>query len=83
MCVYTSIHSHTHKHTLLSSSVVTSWSVTRALLTVQSFTDDQAVTLLLEQEDGMCERSQPYSGSGYNERETLREGKAGDHESSV
>ena len=44
---------------ILYSSVVTSQPVTRqagvhALLKVQSFTDDQAVTVLLEQEDGVC-----------------------------
>ena len=46
------------RHTLLGSSVVTSQPVTRqapirASLKVQSFTDDQAVTVL-EQEDEVC-----------------------------
>ena len=53
------LHTHTHTHTLFGSSVVTSRPVTwqarvRILLKVQSFTDDQAVPVLLEQEDEVC-----------------------------
>ena len=52
-------HTHTHIHCLVSS-VVTSQPVTwqtrvRVLLAVQGFTDDQAVTVLLEQEDGVLD----------------------------
>ena len=50
---------NTHTHTLLGSSMLTSRPVTeqarvRALLKVQSFTDDQAVTVLHGREDGVC-----------------------------
>jgi len=59
-CVTSMGNIHTHTHTHLASSVVTSWLVTwqagvRAALTVlKVFTDDRAVTVLLEQEDGVC-----------------------------
>ena len=44
---------------MFGSSVVMSRPVTLALLKVQSFTDDQGVTVL-EEGDGVCERSQSY-----------------------
>ena len=50
---YTPTHTHTHTHT-----PVTRQAQVPVSLKVQSFTDDQADTVL-EQEDGVCERSQP------------------------
>ena len=55
--IHIGISMFTLPYTLFGSSVVTSQPVTRqarvhALLKVQSFTDDQAVTVLLE--DGVC-----------------------------
>ena len=62
-----------YTHTLLYSSAVTLRPVTRQIqvrtsLKMQSFIDDQAVTVLLEQEDGMCVKGHSLTRrSGYNE----------------
>ena len=85
------INTYTHTHTLLGSSVVTSWLVARqvqvcASLKMQSFSDNQAVTVLKQEDEmgGWCVEGQSLTHrSGYNKLQAPPGRVMADHESSA